>query len=148
MRAELVHLRESTEKLRTVTWANEPVATLEDTVVEVASVRAMLESIECEALAAYDASKEYKATGDTSAAARISWLTHSRKSAVERRGRPGRPPRLVPPPRAAVRLRENRVDPRGGAHARRPLRAGRRAPGRLRPGSAVRRVLPEGVPLA
>ena len=50
MHAELVHLRESTDKLRTVTWANEPAATLEDVVVEVASVRAMLDSIECEAL--------------------------------------------------------------------------------------------------
>ena len=110
MRAELVHLRESTEKLRTVTWANEPVATLEDAVVEVASVRAMLESIECEALAAYDASKEYKVTGDTSAAARISWLTHSRKSAVERRCRLGRQLRSMPHTVAAFELGEIGLD--------------------------------------
>ena len=110
MRAELVHLRESTEKLRTVTWANEPVATLEDVVVEVASVRAMLDSIECEALAAYDASKEYKATGDTSAAARIAWLTHSRKSAVERRCRLGRQLRSMPHTVAAFELGEIGLD--------------------------------------
>ncbi len=104
MRAQLVHLRESTEKLGGVTWANEPVATLEEAILEVAADRARLDAIECALLAAYDSSKEWKATGGSSAAARIAWLTHSRKSDVDRRCRLGRQLRTMPHTVAAFEL--------------------------------------------
>ena len=68
VRAELMQLHESTEKVRTVVWANEPAASLEISLVTISEVRAMLDAAEVEALAAYDAAKEWKATSAQSAA--------------------------------------------------------------------------------
>ncbi|MCB1006953.1 MAG: DUF222 domain-containing protein, partial [Acidimicrobiales bacterium] len=75
IRAEVGQLRESVDKVRTIVWANEPAVTLEDTLVELSRVRAMVDAAEVEALAAYDASKEWTATSALSAAARIAHLT-------------------------------------------------------------------------
>jgi hypothetical protein len=101
VRAELVDLRVGSEKLGGVVWANEPAASYEESLLEVATIRARLDAAECEILAAYDASKEYKATGDTSAAARISHLTRTRKGGVDRRCRLGRALRAMPHTKAA-----------------------------------------------
>ena len=91
------HVREGAEKIRAITWANEPVATLEAAVVHLAQTRAMVEAAECEALAAYEASKEWKAAGAGSAAMRIAHLTRARKETIGRRCQIGGStrPRLV-----------------------------------------------------
>jgi len=107
---ELSNLREDAEKLRGVTWANEPVATLEESVLEVGVVRAMLDAVECELVAAYDSSKEWKVTGDGSPAARIAHLSHSRKGTISKRCHLGRRLRTMPHTEAAFALGDITID--------------------------------------
>ena len=82
VRTELVDVHQAAEKLRGVTWANEPVATLEGSLVAFAQVRAMVDAAEIECLGVYDASKEWKATGALSAPARIAELTCGRQDSI------------------------------------------------------------------
>lgn len=110
VRAELSHLREGVEKVRTIVWANEPVATLEDSVVEIDTLRAMLDAAESEALAAYDASKEWKAAGAGSAPAQIAHLTHARKDSIAKRCHLGARMRSMPHAEAAFAAGEISLD--------------------------------------
>ena len=82
MRTELVDVHQAAEKLRGVVWANEPVATLESSLVSFAQIRAMVDAAEIECLGVYDASKEWKATGALSAPARIAELTCGRQDSI------------------------------------------------------------------
>ena len=61
MRTELVDVHQAAEKLRGVAWANEPVSTLESSLVSFAQIRAMVDAAEIDCLGVYDASKEWKA---------------------------------------------------------------------------------------
>ena len=108
--AELVDLRESTDKLRCRTWANELPATLEDTLVAISEVRSMLDAAEVEALAAYDAAKEWKATSAQSAALRIAYLTNRPLEDVRWRVGLGRKLRSMPHTMSAFELGEISID--------------------------------------
>ena len=108
--AVLDHLREDAEKTRSITWVNEPVATLEDAVVHLARTRAMVEAAECEALAAYESSKEFKASGAGSAAMRVAHVTGARKETVGRRCHAGTVLRAMPHTEAAFAAGEITLD--------------------------------------
>ena len=108
--AELEHLREGAEKTRSITWANEPVATLEEAVVHLAQTKAMVEAAECEVLAAYEASKEWKVSGAGSAAMRIAHATGARKETIGRRCHLGERLRGMPHTEAAFAAGEITLD--------------------------------------
>ncbi len=108
--AELEHVREGAEKTRAITWANEPVASLEEAVVHLAQTRAMVEAAECEALAAYEASKEWKVSGAGSAAMRIAHVTGGRKETIGRRCHAGAVLRGMPHTEAAFAAGEITLD--------------------------------------
>ena len=110
MRAELVDLRVAIEKARTVVWANEPASTLEDSVVAISEVRAMLDAAEIEALGAYDAAKEWKATSALSAASRIAYLTNRPLDDVRWRAGLARKLRTMPHTLSAFELGEISID--------------------------------------
>ncbi len=110
VRVELDHLRETTEKVRGVVWANEPAATLEASLVTISEVRSMLDAAEVEALAAYDAAKEWKATSAQSAALRIAYLTNRPLEDVRWRVGLGRKLRTMPHTMAAFELGEISID--------------------------------------
>lgn len=110
VRVELDHLREATEKVRTVVWANEPAATLEASLVSISEVRSMLDAAEIEALAAYDAAKEWKATSALSAALRIAYLTNRPLEDVRWRVGLGRKLRTMPHTMSAFELGEISLD--------------------------------------
>ncbi|MBL8775612.1 MAG: DUF222 domain-containing protein [Acidimicrobiales bacterium] len=104
MRTELVDVHQAAEKLRGVVWANEPVATLEDSLVGFAQIRAMVDAAEIECLGVYDASKEWKATGALSAASRIAELTCGRQESIGWRRGLARKLRTMPHTVAAFEL--------------------------------------------
>lgn len=110
MRTELVEVHQAAEKLRTVVWANEPPSTLEDSVVAISEVRAMLDAAEIEALGAYDAAKEWKATSALSAATRIASLTNRPLDDVRWRAGLARKLRTMPHTMVAFELGEIGID--------------------------------------
>ena len=110
MRVELEDLRTRAEKVRTIAWANEPVSTLEESVVELTQIRAMVDAAEVEALGAYDASKEWKATGALSAPARIAELTCGRAESIGWRRGLARKLRSMPHTVSAFELGDISID--------------------------------------
>ncbi|MCB1005958.1 MAG: DUF222 domain-containing protein [Acidimicrobiales bacterium] len=85
-------------------------ATLEDAVVHLARTRAMVEAAECEALAAFEASKEWKATGAGSASARVAHVTGARRNSIGRRCHAGVALRAMPHTEAAFAVGDITLD--------------------------------------
>ena len=110
VRAELCDLRQAADKVRTIVWANEPAATLESSLLTISEVRSMLDAAEIEALAAYDAAKEWKATSAQSAALRIAYLTNRPLEDVRWRVGLGRKLRTMPHTLSAFELGEISID--------------------------------------
>ncbi len=110
MRTELVDVHQAAEKLRGVTWANEPACTLEDSLVGFAQIRAMVDAAEIECLGVYDASKEWKDTGALSAPARIAELTCGRQDSIGWRRGLARKLRGMPHTVAAFELGDITID--------------------------------------
>ncbi len=107
---ELVELHQAAEKARTIGWADEPVACLEDAVVALGQTRAVLDAVEVEIFGVYDASKEWKATGALSAATRIAHLTGARVENVRWRVGLARKLRSMPHTVAAFERGEITID--------------------------------------
>lgn len=106
----MVELHQAAEKARTIGWANEPVACLEDAVVALGQTRAVLDAVEVEIFGVYDASKEWKATGALSAATRIAHLTGARVENVRWRVGLARKLRSMPHTVAAFERGEITID--------------------------------------
>ena len=96
MRAELVDLRVAIEKARTVVWANEPACTLPDVAVALVEAGSALDAISVDAVAALDASKEHKATGDFSPADLLRRRCRAKHDTVVRLQRAARRLRTMP----------------------------------------------------
>ncbi len=96
MRIEIVELQRAIEKARTVVWANEPSCTLPDVAVAMVEAGSVLDAVTVDTIAALDASKEHKATGDFSPADLLRRRCRAKHDTVARLQRAARRLRTMP----------------------------------------------------
>lgn len=101
VRSEIVELRRAIEKARTVAWANEPACTLPDVAVALVEAGSVLDAVTVDAVAALDASKEHKATGDFSPADLLRRRCRARHESMTRLQKAARRLRTMPHTQAA-----------------------------------------------
>lgn len=96
VRTEIEDVDTSIGKALLVVWPNEPAGALGENLLEIDRERNRLDALECEALAAFDASNEFRDDGAMSTATWVAHRSRARRNSIARRTHIARRLRTMP----------------------------------------------------